>query len=50
MITSYINGIQEKIISSCLNHYLAHDNTYIATEDNGVMLERTLSEIHVLPF
>ncbi|KAL4736115.1 glycoside hydrolase superfamily [Aspergillus similis] len=46
----YVNGLQEQGVGACLKHYAAHDQSDMSIEDNIVMTERTLREIHTLPF
>ena len=47
---AYINGIQERGVAACIKHYAAHDQSASSIEDNVVMTERTLRELHLLPF
>ncbi|KAL4747006.1 hypothetical protein BDW72DRAFT_209929 [Aspergillus terricola var. indicus] len=46
----YIRGLQENGIGSCLKHYAAHDQSDNSIEDNIIMTERTLREVHTLSF
>ncbi|OBT91383.1 hypothetical protein VE01_10598 [Pseudogymnoascus verrucosus] len=46
----YINGLQERQVAACIKHYAAHDQSAMATEDDVHMTERTLREIHLMPF
>ncbi|KAK2685865.1 hypothetical protein QWA68_015088 [Fusarium oxysporum] len=46
----YINGIQSQGIAACIKHYAAHDQSEMSIEDDIRMTERTLREIHLLPF
>ncbi|PVH72059.1 glycoside hydrolase family 3 protein [Cadophora sp. DSE1049] len=46
----YINGIQERKVAACIKHYAAHDQSHRSVEDNVVMTDRTLREMHLLPF
>ncbi|KPM38485.1 putative beta-glucosidase H [Neonectria ditissima] len=48
--SAYINGIQERGVAACIKHYAAHDQSTMSTEDNVQMTERTLRELHLLPF
>ncbi|KAF5691817.1 beta-glucosidase [Fusarium denticulatum] len=46
----YINGVQEQGVATSVKHYAAHDQSDNSIEDNVVMIERTLREVHMLPF
>ncbi|QGI70868.1 hypothetical protein CEK27_003197 [Fusarium fujikuroi] len=46
----YINGVQEQGVATSVKHYAAHDQSDNSIEDNVVMTERTLREVHMLPF
>ncbi|KAH8597465.1 glycoside hydrolase superfamily [Bisporella sp. PMI_857] len=46
----YINGLQERQVGACIKHYAAHDQSTLSTEDDVHMTERTLREIHLMPF
>lgn len=46
----FINGLQENGVGSCIKHFAAHDQTARATQDSVLMSQRTLREVHVLPF
>jgi beta-glucosidase len=46
----YINGVQEQGVATSVKHYAAHDQSDNSIEDNAVMTERTLREVHMLPF
>ncbi|KAL2829870.1 glycoside hydrolase superfamily [Aspergillus pseudoustus] len=46
----YIKGLQERGVASCIKHYAAHDQSTWAKEDDVHMTERTLREVHLLPF
>ncbi|KAM0335307.1 hypothetical protein ACHAQA_000352 [Verticillium albo-atrum] len=48
--SAYINGIQERGIAACIKHYAAHDQSTMSIEDNVRMSDRTLRELHLLPF
>lgn len=45
-----VNGIQSKGVASCIKHYAAHDQSAKGLEDDVHMTERTLRELHLLPF
>jgi len=46
----FIKGLQDNGIAACIKHYAAHDQSYNCIEDNCVMTERTLRELHTLSF
>ncbi|KAH7133035.1 glycoside hydrolase superfamily [Dactylonectria estremocensis] len=46
----YIKGLQERGVASCIKHYAAHDQSDNSVEDNIIMTQRTLREVHTLPF
>ncbi|CAI7569612.1 unnamed protein product [Penicillium crustosum] len=46
----YVNGLQERKVASCIKHYAAHDQSFRAAEDDLIMTERTLREVHLYPF
>lgn len=46
----YIKGLQENGIGACIKHYAAHDQSDMSIEDNIIMTQRTLREVHTLPF
>ncbi|EEU33401.1 uncharacterized protein NECHADRAFT_56711 [Fusarium vanettenii 77-13-4] len=48
--SAYINGIQERGVAACIKHYAAHDQSTMSIEDNVRMTDRTLRELHLLPF
>ncbi|CAH0057200.1 unnamed protein product [Clonostachys solani] len=51
MIASeYIKGVQEKGVATSIKHYAAHDQSYMSPEDDLQVAERTLREVHLLPF
>jgi beta-glucosidase len=50
LASSFINGMQDLRIGSCIKHYAAHDQSLDSTEDDIVATERTLREVHMLPF
>lgn len=47
---SYINGVQERGVATSVKHYAAHDQSENSIEDNVCMTQRTLREVHLLPF
>lgn len=50
LAAAYINGVQSRKVAACLKHYAAHDQSWNSIEDNCVMTERTLREMHTMPF
>ncbi|EXK78069.1 hypothetical protein FOQG_17250 [Fusarium oxysporum f. sp. raphani 54005] len=46
----YINGIQDQKVAACIKHYAAHDQSAKGLEDDVHMSQRTLREIHLMPF
>lgn len=48
--SAYIRGIQDRGVAACIKHYAAHDQSLMSIEDNVRMTERTLRELHLLPF
>lgn len=50
MCSEYINGIQERGVAASIKHYAAHDQSTESLEDNIRVAERTLREMHLLPF
>ncbi|KAM0541178.1 hypothetical protein ACHAPJ_013342, partial [Fusarium lateritium] len=50
MASAYIRGIQDRGIAACIKHFAAHDQSLMSIEDNVRMSERTLRELHLLPF
>ncbi|KAM0425917.1 hypothetical protein ACHAPT_008855 [Fusarium lateritium] len=46
----YINGVQERGVATSVKHYAAHDQSDNSIEDNVCMTQRTLREVHMLPF
>ena len=50
LAAQYISGIQDHGVGSCIKHYAAHDQSIRGSQDAVVMSERTLREIHLLPF
>lgn len=50
LAAEYINRIQSRSVGACLKHYAAHDQSTRSTEDNVQMTQRTLREVHLMPF
>lgn len=50
LASTYINGIQEQGVAACIKHYAAHDQSTMSLEDSIRVSERTMREIHLLPF
>jgi beta-glucosidase len=50
LASAYINGIQEYGVGACIKHFAAHDQSSNSIEDNVCMTQRTLRELHLLPF
>ncbi|KAL6406137.1 beta-glucosidase precursor BGLUC [Ilyonectria robusta] len=50
LAANYVNGIQDRNVGACIKHYMAHDQSTKATEDDVHMTHRTLREIHLMPF
>lgn len=48
--SAYIEGIQDRGIAACIKHFAAHDQSSTSIEDNVRMTDRTLRELHLLPF
>ncbi|KAL2674008.1 hypothetical protein Neosp_012454 [[Neocosmospora] mangrovei] len=46
----YITGVQERGVATSVKHYAAHDQSDNSIEDNVCMTQRTLREVHMLPF
>ncbi|KAF4840780.1 putative beta-glucosidase I [Colletotrichum siamense] len=47
---AYINGVQERGVATSVKHYAAHDQSDNSIEDNVCMTQRTLREVHMMPF
>jgi beta-glucosidase len=47
---AYIRGVQDRGVATCIKHYAAHDQSKDSIEDNICMTQRTLRELHLLPF
>ncbi|KAG8623905.1 hypothetical protein KVT40_008881 [Elsinoe batatas] len=45
-----INGMQKHKVGAIIKHYAAHDQSAWSIEDNIVVSERALREVHLLPF
>ncbi|KAF7554242.1 hypothetical protein G7Z17_g3046 [Cylindrodendrum hubeiense] len=50
MASSYVNGTQENGVAVCIKHYAAHDQSTMSIEDSIRVTERTMREMHLLPF
>ncbi|KAI8682641.1 hypothetical protein LRP88_05395 [Fusarium phalaenopsidis] len=50
LAAAYINGIQGQGVATSIKHFAAHDQSENSVEDNVVLTERTLREVHLLPF
>jgi beta-glucosidase len=50
MGSAYINGMQDNGVAACIKHYAAHDQSEMSPEDDVRASERTLRELHFLPF
>ncbi|KAL0941932.1 beta-glucosidase j [Colletotrichum truncatum] len=50
MASAYINGVQENGVAVSIKHYAAHDQSTMSIEDSIRVTERTLREMHLLPF
>lgn len=46
----YINGVQDRKVGACIKHYAAHDQSAKGLEDDVHMSQRTLREVHLMPF
>ncbi|KAM5356881.1 hypothetical protein ACJ41O_003527 [Fusarium nematophilum] len=46
----YVRGTQDCQVAVCLKHYVAHDQSAKGLEDETFMTQRTLRELHLLPF
>ena len=47
---AYIKGVQSQGVGTSIKHYAAHDQSDNSIEDDVLMTERTLRELHLLPF
>ncbi|SCO92634.1 related to beta-glucosidase [Fusarium oxysporum] len=50
LAASFVNGLQDRGIASCIKHYAAHDQSTKGSEDEIIMTERTLREMHLMSF
>ncbi|CAG7919670.1 unnamed protein product [Penicillium olsonii] len=50
MAADYINGVQSESVACAIKHYAAHDQSSQSQEDSIWASERTLRELHLLPF
>ncbi|RSL42199.1 hypothetical protein CEP53_012324 [Fusarium sp. AF-6] len=50
LAAAYINGVQSQGVAACIKHFAAHDQSANSIEDNVCATERTLREVHLLPF
>ncbi|KAI9162772.1 hypothetical protein HJFPF1_04364 [Paramyrothecium foliicola] len=50
LASAYINGVQENGVGVSIKHYAAHDQSSMSFEDSVRASERTLRELHLLPF
>ncbi|PNS17742.1 Beta-glucosidase 1 [Sphaceloma murrayae] len=47
---SVINGMQKHKVGAIIKHYAAHDQSAWSIEDNVIASQRTLREVHLMPF
>ncbi|KAF9870932.1 hypothetical protein CkaCkLH20_11604 [Colletotrichum karsti] len=50
LASAYINGVQENGVAICIKHFAAHDQSTMSIEDSIRVTERTLRELHFMPF
>lgn len=50
MASSYVNGVQKHGVAVSIKHYAAHDQSSMSIEDSIRVAERTMREMHMLPF
>ncbi|KAH7153478.1 glycoside hydrolase superfamily [Dactylonectria macrodidyma] len=50
LAASAINGLQDRGVGACIKHYAAHDQSPKGSEDDVHMTQRTLREVHLMPF
>ncbi|KAJ0383589.1 hypothetical protein COL922a_010206 [Colletotrichum nupharicola] len=50
LASEYINGVQANGVGVSIKHYAAHDQSTMSIEDSIRVSERTLREMHLLPF
>ncbi|KAM0421032.1 hypothetical protein ACHAPT_011103 [Fusarium lateritium] len=48
--SAYVNGVQSLGVACSIKHFAAHDQSTMAVEDDVRASERTLREMHLLPF
>ncbi|KAJ4264255.1 hypothetical protein NW762_005449 [Fusarium torreyae] len=48
--SAYVNGVQENGVACGIKHFAAHDQSLMSPEDDVRASERTLREVHMLPF
>ncbi|KAJ4234690.1 hypothetical protein NW759_001681 [Fusarium solani] len=48
--SAYVNGVQSHGVACSIKHFAAHDQSSMAVEDDVRASERTLREMHLLPF
>ncbi|WAO86299.1 Beta-glucosidase [Fusarium falciforme] len=48
--SAYVNGAQSHGVACSIKHFAAHDQSTMAVEDDVRASERTLREMHLLPF
>jgi beta-glucosidase len=50
LASDYVNGVQSERVACAIKHYAAHDQSTMSQEDSIWASERTLRELHLLPF
>ncbi|KAL2828580.1 glycoside hydrolase superfamily [Aspergillus pseudoustus] len=50
LASAYVNGVQSEGVACAIKHYAAHDQSTNSQEDSIWVSERTLRELHLLPF
>ena len=50
LATAYVKGVQSKKVSACLKHFIANDTEFERHTSSSNVDERTLREVHLLPF
>lgn len=50
LASEYINGVQEHGVAVSIKHFAAHDQSRDSPQDDVIASERTLRELHLLPF
>ncbi|RSL50394.1 hypothetical protein CEP54_011960 [Fusarium duplospermum] len=48
--SAYVNGVQSHGVACSIKHFAAHDQSTMSVEDDVRASERTLREMHLLPF